>query len=89
MQITVYVCYDRQVRGIQNLKAFQAGFLPLTKTKQIKNRKPVSKIKTDRILLYLKGSKTNITDVQLGWRTQDMQSSERHKQKTRKKRRRM
>lgn len=36
MQMTVYVCYDRQVTGVLNLNVFQAPFL------QIVNRKSLS-----------------------------------------------
>lgn len=38
MQMTVHVCYDREVTGVLNQNVFQAPFFLL----QIVNRKPLS-----------------------------------------------
>lgn len=49
----------------------------------LQNRKQTaSELNDNRRVLYLKGSKANITDTELGWHAPDMQSSQRCKNKT-------
>lgn len=54
MQITVYVCYDRQVMWGLNLNVFQALFL------QIANRKPRSQIRTSAYYCISKAARQTL-----------------------------
>lgn len=54
MQMTVYVCYDRQVTGVLNLNVFQALFFFLS---QIVNRAPLSEIRTSEYYYISKAAR--------------------------------